>query len=422
MSKTIVCLRASARRLTAVFIATLAAAVVLVALPSSGTTTASAASPSALSYLLTYTKGKHQAAKGTPVTIGWINQQGGLQSFPETTQAMHAAIDVLNAQDDGIDGHPLHVVSCFVASTAEQTQQCAEQFANDPSLLAVVPGLDVLGSTTLATTINGRIPIIGGQLLSPADTNDPDSFYVGSGPLGTLEGLTGYLATLKPQPHKIALLYTNLPQDAAITGQIVTELQAAKYAVTTSAVSPDGTDALAAVIASGAQSADVVMPLVETGNCAAVAGALSQVNIRKPIFSLSRCVDPSVSSALGDFPKWTYVFSTTNPFAGKEADTKAFLAAMKVYAPGAPTESSATPGFIGIMALARMANSVKGALTSATLTAAAQRFRGPGFMTPPAQQFGVAPDKAVGSIASKVYTYEGKGKWITANGGKWFQP
>src|SRR5262245_31231256 len=83
-----------------------------------GTTEAESTEPAAETvdntYALKYTGGKEGKADSSlpPVTIGYINQEGGVPSFPEATQGMEAAVDYVNEELGGIEGHPLALKKC----------------------------------------------------------------------------------------------------------------------------------------------------------------------------------------------------------------------------------------------------------------------------------------------------------------------
>ena len=67
-----------------------------------------------------------------PIKIGYFNQQGGAVVVSDTNvTGINAAVKFINEQAGGIGGHPLEVVTCYIANTEEEGQQCGQQFAND---------------------------------------------------------------------------------------------------------------------------------------------------------------------------------------------------------------------------------------------------------------------------------------------------
>ena len=74
----------------------------------------------------------------SPVKIGYFNQQGGAIEVTHTNiDGINAAVKYVNEEAGGIGGHPLEVVTCYVANTEEEGQQCGQKFANDDSIVAV---------------------------------------------------------------------------------------------------------------------------------------------------------------------------------------------------------------------------------------------------------------------------------------------
>ena len=53
---------------------------------------------------------------------------------------VNAAVKFINEEAGGIGGHPLEVVTCYIANTEEEGQQCGQQFANDDSIVAIETG------------------------------------------------------------------------------------------------------------------------------------------------------------------------------------------------------------------------------------------------------------------------------------------
>ena len=76
---------------------------------SGSTTTRPAASDPAINpWAINYTGGKPQKPSGTPIKIGYVNQES---FFPEATIGVDAAVAYANAELNGADGRPIQVVS-----------------------------------------------------------------------------------------------------------------------------------------------------------------------------------------------------------------------------------------------------------------------------------------------------------------------
>ena len=67
-------------------------------------------------------------ARGTPIRIGTINQDtGAAGAFPELTTADRTAIDFINTELGGVDGHPIELVACNTQFSPDLSQACAQQ-------------------------------------------------------------------------------------------------------------------------------------------------------------------------------------------------------------------------------------------------------------------------------------------------------
>src|SRR3982074_2484626 len=77
--------------------------------------------------------GRADASK-SPVVIGFVNDEGGIPSFPEGSAAAQAAVKFVNDNLGGVGGHPVQLKVCSVAGSEEQGQGCAQQFVGDKQI------------------------------------------------------------------------------------------------------------------------------------------------------------------------------------------------------------------------------------------------------------------------------------------------
>src|SRR5262245_54466990 len=72
---------------------------------------------------VTYTGGKAGKADQSlpPVSIGWVNQQGGQVEIGRfATNGAELAVKYVNEELGGIGGHPVQLKTCFIASAEEE--------------------------------------------------------------------------------------------------------------------------------------------------------------------------------------------------------------------------------------------------------------------------------------------------------------
>ena len=75
------------------------------------------------------------------IKVGYVNQEGGpIEIGPTNDDGAEIAVKYINEKAGGIGGHPVELVKCYIASTEEEGQQCGQQLANDPDVVAVLLG------------------------------------------------------------------------------------------------------------------------------------------------------------------------------------------------------------------------------------------------------------------------------------------
>jgi branched-chain amino acid transport system substrate-binding protein len=379
----------------------------------------------ATSQLSKYVGGTPGAADSSKsaITFGMINDEGGVPSFPEGSAAADAAVKFLNEKLGGVDGHPVKLVTCKVASGEEQGQTCAQRFLNDRSLTGVLEVALPIGGQAFHQTMAGKKPVIMTTPNTVASATGKNSYGISAGVFGTSPGFVGYASQFL-KAKTVSLLFPNDDSTAQLAAkQIRQGFAKAGVKVTTGGFKSAATDLLAPVTASGATRTDATVALLPTPPaCIAGAKAFQQAGVSKPILALGLCINEPVKKALGDFAKWTYVFGNVNPTAPDDPDAAAFTAAMKQYAPEGNTGGFAIHSFMGVLAMAKLAGDAGAdALTPEKFAAAAKAYRGPTpalstTLHPP----GYIPDlSAMMTLGTRDYTYEGNGQFKDATGGKW---
>ena len=123
----------------------------------------------AASYYARYTHGSAgTAASSQPaVSIGYFDDIGGVPSFPDNKVAANAAVQFVNNNLGGVAGHPIKLVDCFVATTEQQGQACAQQFLAQ-KVKVVVEGTALLGAQALHSALNGTIPVVVSRSRQPS--------------------------------------------------------------------------------------------------------------------------------------------------------------------------------------------------------------------------------------------------------------
>lgn len=103
-----------------------------------------ASSAGAVANYAQYTGGSGKAnASLSPVTIGFVNMQGGppSESDPEATLAAQAAVKMINTVLGGVHGHPVQLSTCFIQDSDAQGTTCGEQFINNKGVKVIADGI-----------------------------------------------------------------------------------------------------------------------------------------------------------------------------------------------------------------------------------------------------------------------------------------
>ncbi|SHN15175.1 ABC transporter substrate-binding protein [Cryptosporangium aurantiacum] len=419
--------------------AALAAAMVAIALTAcdkapdttaepSGSATSEDLSAESVRTMLAYTGGKEGTADKTPITIGYVNSEGGPNAFPDYTTQIESAVALVNSKLGGIDGHPIQLKKCLVPGVEEQGQKCAQEFLSDPKVVAVLEGALDTGAQSFHSTLGGKLPVLGMMATSLAGAHDRNAYYLSGGQFGAASLVTYAKEHLKAK--SVAMISAaGLPVAVQAATALKNGFRAAGIDVTQATYAPTSTDYVPSITASGAQKADMVLPLVVVpGQCLALAKALQQVPVTAPVVTFNSCLGSAVEKGLGDYPKWTYMSPTVN---GDSTDANPETAAqIKAYqewfTPLRPTVTTAASGVQSLQLTLTLAKLLQGSgdtVTAQTSAASFKSFTEPVFLGSPRIAFGANPAfPAVGSLANRFYTYEGKDTWKDATGGQWVVP
>lgn len=382
---------------------------------SASTPAASGSPPAGVSTALAYTGGTAGAADASksPITIGFIGQQGGIPSYPEQIVTAQAATQYINNYLGGINGHPLKLQTCIIASTEQQAQVCADQFLNNAAIPLIASGGVSNGNQSLHQTLAGKVPFIDGDAGSPVDAVAANTILLTSGVLGVPGSLAGYI-TKYYKPKTASLIGPNQAEIQAAIGFLKSGLEKSGTKVSEAQFAPTTSDLLAPLTAANAKNADVLVPFVFTPNCPSVAKALTQLGRTKPVVGLGLCIDPSVKQALGDYPKWDILFPNQNPYYPQgSTQVASYLAGLKKFAgPSANVAGYAGFAWSSVLTAARVMNKIGAtSVTRATVTNAIKHYSGPGFMDPPAKCGAIPSSPAVCTLVEYIYKYLGNGQW-----------
>ena len=402
----------------------LAVAAALVATATAVGATGALPPPQVLNYQL-YVGAKGKAKSNlAPVTVGYINGQGGPPNFnfPQATSVIRAGVKMVNAELGGIHGHPLRLSECFWAQAEEEGVRCGQQMVND-KVKAIIYGFVTVGNQSIYATVKGSIPIVGIVTANPADPTAKNAFFLNGSQTSVLGPFGTYTKTRLPKVKTAAIVYPTDPGAITAAAALGKGLRQVGVKPTLIGVPPLATDLIGP--ATQASSADMIVAALGFTTCVPFARAIDQIRYTKPILSTPICTFiPRAAYAGGDVPKWTYgIAQTLVNLPGPQS--KLYLKKglqygttvndmLWVFAEGAWEELLATVKIMNRIPYAK--------LTPAAITAGFKTFRGPLILGPPEVACGKvsAGEPAACSNQTQFYNYVGKGKWKVATG--WLKP
>jgi branched-chain amino acid transport system substrate-binding protein len=373
-----------------------------------------------------YVDGKGKArANLAPVTIGFINQQGGPPNVnrPQATSVIRAGVRMVNAELGGINGHPLRLSECFVAVAEEEGVRCGQQMVNDRNVKAVLLGFLVNGNQSLYATLRGTKPVVGGVTATAVDPTARNAYFLNGSQTSVLGPFGTYTQRFLKNVRTVAIVYPNQPGADTAAFALRRAMQQVGRRVTMIATPPLATDLLGA--ATQASSADMIIPALGFTECVPFARALDQIRYSKPVLSTPLCTAlPRAAYAGGDLPRWTYgIAQTLVNLPGPQS--KLFLKKGLRY--GTTVNDMlwvfSEIAWEELLVTVKLMNTIPYAkLTPARISAAFKAFRGPVVLAAPEIACGkVSPgEPAVCGNQTQFYNYLGRGKWKVASG--WLKP
>jgi branched-chain amino acid transport system substrate-binding protein len=333
-------------------------------------------------------------AEGDPITIGYVNQEGGTPAFPENTVGLEAAVDYINSTLGGVQGRPLQVKKCVIQKE-EDGQKCGQEMLADPSVQFVMTGTLVNGNQPLYDTLAGQKPVFIGNGLATPDFLAKDAFTFTPGSPGVVQGMAYFAARMLPsgKPKKVAVVYSDNPGGQAAFNLLTKPILEKDGIQVTGVPIPDTAgpqDFAPAIQAAGAQDADVFMPLVTVQGCIGTYDALKQLGITTPVVTSGLCYGTPMIEHMkqigdkGEFPDgWYFGGYGYSYFIPGQPELDNYLSVVQDYAKAKGITDIEYTGFAGptygnMLTLTKFMNQIgPDNITPDTMRQAAQSFAGP---------------------------------------------
>jgi branched-chain amino acid transport system substrate-binding protein len=377
---------------------------------------------------LTYTGGKSGKANSslTPVTVGFVNQQGGAQVLGQhATDGAMMAVKYINTELGGVDGHPIKLDTCFIASAEEEGTGCAQKFLANKNVHVIAMGGAVIGMQSFYATLGGKLPVIGGVAALPIDGAQKNTAILFGDGSSVLPPMATYGKDVLHAKTAVVLY----PSDATDTpGALIDQkaLESVGISVKMGPFPPSSTDLTGVLASTGAASADMVIASVTANACVNMAKALTQQGITdsKKIVSPPLCLNGQVAAGLGgDFPKWTYLIASSLYGDTTDPGMIEYMKLAQTYStPANAPDPWNIVDFGQMMTIDKILNQIGYAnLTPSAILSAAKAFKGPQALGAPQLECGYNPSApGVCNNRSQFFEYTGKNHWAKVAG--WTQP
>ncbi len=393
--------------------------------PSSAGTSAASAYAGSVTNYEQYVGGSGAANMSlSPVTLGWVEEQGGPpnESFPQATAAAEATVKFINEALGGVHGHPVKLSQCYIAAVEAQGTTCGDQMVNTKGVEAIVEGIDAVGNASMYGVVNGTIPTLVGVSADSADNTGKNVFELeGSGASATV-AFGPFTRKEFPTDKTVAIAYQNIPGAAPISEAIEASAKASGFTVTMIPYPDTATDLVAQ--ATQLDQAQIQVPDCGFVDCPEIAKAMSEIgDTTKPAISvpLFNSLPPTAYQG-GDLPHWIVGEATANLETQADPGVAAYYKTIESYGLSATDTANAFSGvaFGSLLFAVKMMNEIPFAsLSPATLTAKIKSYVGPLPLGPTSINCTgtlYPADTNSCSDYDQFYQYEGHGQWKLLEG------
>jgi branched-chain amino acid transport system substrate-binding protein len=294
-------------------------------------------------------------ATGAPITIGMINEENTpAGSFPEIREAEKAAVDYVNKELGGVNGHPYKLVTCITDVTPASSASCANKMI-DEKVLVVTSGIDFGTSGSLPILEKAGIPYIGGDpLLVPELTSKNALFFAGGTP-GAFLSQDAYIGK-ELKAKKVSIIYTDNPAGLA-AATTFSQKPLEKAGVPASGIKlvaapADATDFTPAVAQANASSPDIMMVLFAAQGCSRIMQAKQSLGVTAKMIYPGSCIGQPVIKAGGAGANGAYFNSEWKLYNDlSDPEVALYQQKLKKYQPSSEASGYSQLGFQTIMNL-----------------------------------------------------------------------
>jgi len=250
---------------------------------------------------------------GMPVGVMvWAPQNTATgPSFPDLPLIGQAFADLVNTQG-GVNGRPLHVITCDELGTADGATRCAREAA-ERKVLAVVGSYSSHASAYLRVLEAAGIPYLGGAPLSDADLTSPAAFPITGGPSLMVAGAAKLAAT--HGCRRVALVRQDVIGVPMLERYARAGLAAGGAALAAVTELPSGPVAVDDVVTRATTDSDCVVLATDQEGTQRFLAAYQQRGATQQLFILGGGQSTGVAAQFPDIAPRTFVIDAVAPAA-----------------------------------------------------------------------------------------------------------
>ena len=236
-----------------------------------------------------------------------MNQENDpIGSFPEIRFGIEGAVNYINAELGGIDGHPVELVTCL-QNSVPAAQECAQELATS-DLVSVINGVNIWTVAFDFYGTMGDTPVIGGLPLFAGDYNQPNARYFNGGSVQVYSAAARFVAEDLGVDKVAVLVNQNPAATAALDSGLAPIFDAYGIEYEAIDVPIPLTDAIPPVSQANAANADLVMLLAAGNECVPVIRAASQLGIpAESMFYSATCDTEDIYAEVGELMVGSYI-------------------------------------------------------------------------------------------------------------------
>jgi branched-chain amino acid transport system substrate-binding protein len=291
-----------------------------------------------------------------PVKVGFIGiNDGPIAALPELLQATETAVEFVNAELGGVDGHPIELVPCSVSLSPESSQRCAREVL-EADVVAVLGGINVLGGPGIALLEEAGVPYVGGVPVGVDEMTSPISFQFSGGTSGAFAAFAADAAQ-RVKAKKVGMVYVDYGAVADGAHEYGAELmKKLGVDVVVEVTFPlTSTDVVAPIQKALDAKPDALIVGAADTSCAPALDAIADLELDGPVYMVGACADKKWLDQVGIENAVGTIFNIEgrlNQRVVDSADTEIYNEAVGEYGPdGLNPASAATVSFRSTMNL-----------------------------------------------------------------------